>query len=316
MELRHLRYFVAVAEEGHITRAAERLGIQQPPLSQQIRAFEREIGEQLFRRKARGVELTDAGRALFAEARALLAQLPRAIESARRAARGEEGKLSIGFTSTAPFHPLVPDAIRRFREACPMVALTVEECLSNELVERLTSDRIDVAFIRTALQDTDRLTVVPLDDEPMVAALPSHHRAANSPASRPLRLEALADETFILAGPPGTGLHDAIIAACQAAGFNPRVGNLGASSPLAPRITSTLSLVAAGCGITCVPQSLQRFAVDGVVYRRIAGPSVPHAALSLAMRRGETSAIVRRFMGIVREIAKSVDRRSARRVPA
>ncbi len=304
MELRHLRYFVAVAEEGHITRAAERLGIQQPPLSQQIRALEREIGEQLFRRKPRGVELTDAGQAFLVDARTTLSQLGRAVETARRAARGEQGKISVGFTSTAPFHPLVPKAIRHFREACPMVALTVEECLSNELTERLASDRIDVAFIRTSLSNTDRLAVVPLDREPMIAALPSSHPAAKAKTGKPLSLEELAAETFILAGPPGTGLHDAIIAACQAAGFSPRVGNLGASSPQAPRITSTLSLVAAGCGVTCVPQSLQRFKMDGVIYRRIAGAAAPHAPLGLALRRGDTSAIVRRFASIVRKLAK------------
>ena len=115
MELRHLRYFVAVAEEGHITRAAQRLGMQQPPLSQQIRAIERELEVQLFRRKARGVELTDAGSAFFAEARAMLSQLNRACETTRRAARGEQGRICIGVTSTAPFHPLVPRADEKAR---------------------------------------------------------------------------------------------------------------------------------------------------------------------------------------------------------
>src|SRR6187455_1032227 len=114
MEMRHLRYFVAVAEEGHITRAAERLGIQQPPLSQQIRAIERELDVQLFRRKARGVELTDAGHAFLGDARRMLAQLDQAVETTRRAARGEQGRLCVGVTSTTPFHPLVPRVIRAF----------------------------------------------------------------------------------------------------------------------------------------------------------------------------------------------------------
>ena len=105
MELRHLRYFVAVAEEGRITRAAERLGIQQPPLSQQIKAIERELDVQLFRRKPRGVELTDAGSAFLKDARAMLAQLDRSFETTRRAARGEQGQLCVGVTSTAPFSP-------------------------------------------------------------------------------------------------------------------------------------------------------------------------------------------------------------------
>src|SRR5437588_4480702 len=123
MELRHLRYFVAVAEEGHVTRAAERLGIQQPPLSQQIHALEAELEVQLFRRKPRGVELTQAGEALLAEARTVLQQVEHAVTATRRAARGEAGRIGLGFTSSASFHPSVPQIIRDYREAHPLVAL-------------------------------------------------------------------------------------------------------------------------------------------------------------------------------------------------
>ena len=127
MELRPLRYLVAVAEEGHITRAAERLGIQQPPLSQQIRALEAELETQLFRRHPRGVELTQAGDVLLAEARSVLAQLDQAVTATRRAARGEAGRIGLGFTSSASFHPFVPAMIRSYRDAYPLVALTLEE---------------------------------------------------------------------------------------------------------------------------------------------------------------------------------------------
>ena len=136
MDLRQLRYFVAVAEEEHITRAAERLGMQQPPLSQQIKAIERELDVQLFRRKARGVELTDAGRALLDEARITLSHYERALQRTRRTARGEQGRLCVGIAPTAPFLSLVPRAIRAFREAFPLVSLTLEEGLSNEVIER------------------------------------------------------------------------------------------------------------------------------------------------------------------------------------
>src|ERR1700754_3889901 len=159
MELRHLRYFVAVAEEEHITRAAERLGMQQPPLSQQIKAIEQELDVQLLIRKARGVQLTDAGRAFLQEARATLSHLDRACETARRASRGEQGQLCVGVTSTTPFHPLVPRAIRAFREACPMVSVTLEECLSNESVDRLRNEQMDVAFIRAESGDGAGLAV-------------------------------------------------------------------------------------------------------------------------------------------------------------
>src|SRR5262245_21636729 len=120
MELRHLRYFVTVAEEGHITRAAERLGMHQPPLSQQIKAIERELDVQLFRRKARGVELTEAGQAFLTDARKVLATLDQAVETTRRTARGEQGRMCVGVTPTAPFHPIVPRVIRVFRETFPL----------------------------------------------------------------------------------------------------------------------------------------------------------------------------------------------------
>lgn len=305
VELRHLRYFVAIAEEGHITRAAERLGIQQPPLSQQLKALERELDVQLFRRKPRGVELTDAGRALLDDARIMLAQLDRAVESTRRAARGEQGRLCVGVTSTTPFHPLVARAIRAFREACPLVSLTVEECLSNESVERLKNERMDAAFIRTSLSPATGLAVAVLLEEPMVVALPKRHVLARDSRSAAIPMQRLADETFILYGPPGTGMYDATIAACQASGFNPRVGNLGASTQQAPRIASTLSLVAAGLGITCVPASLQRMNLDGVAYRRIAPGEQPKAVLSIASRRGDTSAVLKQLLALVRKAAKS-----------
>src|SRR5256885_1995157 len=124
MELRHLRYFVAVAEERHVTRAAARLGIQQPPLSQQIRALEAELELQLFRRKPRGVELTPAGEAFLAEARIVLERAEHAVLAARRVARGEAGRLGLGFTSSASFHPLVPRVIRDFRETSPPVRVS------------------------------------------------------------------------------------------------------------------------------------------------------------------------------------------------
>jgi len=162
---------------------------------------------------------------------------------------------------------------------------------------------MDAAFIRTSLPDPGRLTVTPLLQEPMVAALPSTHALARADGNAALSLKRLAKETFILYGPPGTGMYDATIAACHAAGFNPRVGNLAACTQRAPRIGSTLSLVAAGLGISCVPSSLQRMHVEGVVYRRLKGPAQPKALLSLAARRGDPSAVVRQFLKVVRKVA-------------
>ena len=296
IELRHLRYFIAVAEEGHITRAAERLGIQQPPLSLQIRALEQELDVQLFRRVPRGVELTPAGVALLEHARGVLDQIDRAVAITRRTARGEQGRLVIGFTSSTPFHPFVPRIIRTFRELSPLVSLVLEESGSSELVQALRSEEIDAAFIRSPVADIDGLLVRPLLEEAMIAALPAAHMLAAIPnaVSSPLPLTQLANETFILyKRPGGPGLYDAIITACRGAGFSPRVGQE------APRILSTLNLVAAGLGVSIVPESLSRLQMDGVLYRPLAHEPPLQAPLILACRRGEQSAAVQRFIDLV-----------------
>jgi len=285
MELRHLRYFVAVAEEGHITRAAERLGIQQPPLSQQIKALEAELDVQLLRRKARGVELTEAGRAFLADARGVLSQVDHAVATTRRTARGEEGRIAVGFTSSASFHPLVVRAIRRYRDAYPLVSLALEEGGTAELADAVRREQLDCAFIRTPVGDTSGLVVAPLLDEEMIAALPTGHPLAPRQArAAAVPLQAFASETFILYRRRlGPGLYDAIIAACHAAGFSPRVGQE------APRMFSTLNLVAAGLGVSIIPASMQSLHMDGVVYRRLKGAPV-RAPLQLAQRRGDAEA--------------------------
>lgn len=296
MELRHLRYFVAVAEEGHVTRAAERLGIQQPPLSQQIQALERELETRLFRRLPRGVELTPAGRAFLDEARAILGRAEQAVAAARRAACGEAGRIGLGFTSSASFQPFVPRVIRAFREAHPLVALAMEESGTLELVKALQARAIDVAFIRSPVPAAANLVVSPILDEPMFVALPSGHTLAGS--SEPLPLTELAGETFILyRRPVGPGLHDAIISACDRAGFSPIIGQE------APRMLSTLSLVAAGLGVSLVPASMSRLEADGVAYRALAASTQLTAPLNLAHRRDEASAVVRGFITLIQRSA-------------
>src|SRR5712692_8394251 len=295
MELRHLRYFVAVAEEGHVTRAAARLGIQQPPLSQQIRVLEAELQVQLFRRKPRGVELTQAGEALFAEAQAILRQIEHAVTATRRAARGEVGRIGLGFTSSASFHPFVPRVIREYREAHPLVALSLDESGTGELVEALLAERLDAAFVRSPIGAAPGIATHSVLEETMVAVLPAGHKLAAGSAARPLALPALATETFILYRRPlGPGLYDAIIASCQRAGYSPKIGQE------APRMLATLSLVAAGLGVTLVPHSMRRLRVHGVAYRSLDRESGPVAPLNLAYRRGESSAAAQRFIALVR----------------
>jgi DNA-binding transcriptional LysR family regulator len=298
IELRHLRYFIAVAEEGHITRAASRLGIQQPPLSQQIRALEEEVGVTLLTRMPRGVELTEAGRVFLGEAHGVLAQMAHAVDAAQRTARGEQGQLAIGFTGSAAFHPLIPAVVRAFREQSPHVDLLLEESRTGDLIEALQRDHLDLAFIRVPVGDTTGLVIEPLLDEPMLLALPAHHPLLRGGRRRRIALADLAEETFILyRRPTGPGLYDAIIAACRTAGFSPHIGQE------APRMVSTLSFVAAGLGVSIVPESMRRLNTEGIAYLALSDAISPVAPLLLAWRAAPVSGAMQNLIAHVRRMA-------------
>ena len=196
MELRHLRYFVVVAEERHFTRAAERLGIGQPPLSLQIQRLEREIGATLFRRLSRGVELTEAGVLLLDSARHILALVDRTSTDVKRLSRGEIGHMRVGFAGATYFQPLVPAIIREFRTRRPDVVLSPEQSNTPSLVEGLKEGRVDAAFIRPPIESADEVDVELLVREDMVVVLPHSHPLAR--AGAPVSLSALAEETFLL----------------------------------------------------------------------------------------------------------------------
>jgi DNA-binding transcriptional LysR family regulator len=296
MDLKHLQYFIAAAEEGHITRAAERLKIQQPPLTQRIRAIERELDVQLFRRKGRGVELTEAGRSFFDSSRAILAQFGHAVEGARSTARGKQGQIRVGFVPTCPFQPFVPRAIRAFRDGFPLVTLQLEECLGSELVEKLQNHSLDAGLLRTPLADPQGLRIDPLLEEPTLVALPGDHALSKSGGA--ISLRRLAAEPFILYGAPGTGFYEMIVGACRAAGFMPRIGQV------APRMTSMINLVAVGLGVSLVPASLRRIPIEGVVYRPIKDRQQPRVAINLVSRLGDPSAVVLQFIDLAAQTAK------------
>jgi DNA-binding transcriptional LysR family regulator len=304
MELRHLRYFITVAEEGHVTRAAERLGMQQPPLSQQIKALERELDVQLFRRKPRGVELTDAGQVFLHDARAMLAHLDQACETTRRTARGEQGSLSVGYTSGAALHPIVSCVIREFRHVFPSVSVSLAEDYSKELVERMRNDQIDIAFIRTAIASSDSLKVELLHEESPIVAIPSDHPLARGKRNNAaVQLKALAGETFIAFGNPNGELtlqNNALVTACQAAGFNPNIKQLVSHN------LSRLNLVAAGLGVCVSPASVQRINIDGVAYLGLKGTAQFKIPLNLVSRRGDPSAVVQQFLKMVRRTGKEL----------
>lgn len=283
IEMRHLRYAVAIADEGHMTRAAERLGIQQPPLSQQIRALETMLGTPLFHRLPRGVVPTDAGTVFIARARQILADLQTAVAETHRAARGETGTLSIGFTSSAAFHPLVSSAVRALRLSWPDLSLRLEEGATDELTADLLAGRLDVAFLRGTTLEAAALSIAPVHREDMLLALPDDHPLAHPPGidpPKPVDLADLSAETFILyRRQSGQGLYDRIIAACQRAGFSPRVAQE------APKLASTLSLVAAGLGLSIIPESMARLETSGIAYRRFSASAGLVAPLYLAWRR-------------------------------
>ncbi|MEB6337426.1 LysR family transcriptional regulator [Serratia rhizosphaerae] len=295
IELRRLKAFVTVVEEGNITRAAERLCIQQPPLSRLLQGLEEELGVQLLQRLPRGVRTTDAGDVLLREARTLLARAATLADAVRRAARGEQGHIAIGFTSSAALHPFVPNLLRRYREILPDITTQLEEAGSGELMDALVDERLDAAFVRSPVSEIPGVSIEPVLRESMLIALPVGHRLADD-AQTPLPLAALANEAFILyRRPAGQGLYDAILAACYRAGFSPRIVQE------APRLPATLSLVGAGLGLSIVPASMRRLGGDGIVYRAISDADAPGAPLYLALRGNRHSPIVSRFRELVSE---------------
>lgn len=289
MELRHLRYFLAVAETANFTKAAELLGIGQPPLSQQVKALENELGVELFKRTARGAQITQAGRVFADEARQVIEGADRAGRAAQRAARGETGHLRVGFTGTAAFNEHVSGLIRRFREAYPDAELTLQEATSGVLLDGLEQGRLDVAIVRPERRVAALVQQQAWHDEPMLVALPVSHRLASR---KRIALSDLADERFVqVPREAGGTLFDDIIVACAAAGFEPHL-----AQP-APQMASAVTLVAAGLGISLVPKAITQVRVAGVVYRPLTGSKL-RARLALASRSDDPSAVVGNFLAL------------------
>lgn len=295
MELRHLRYFVAVAEELHFGRAAQRLNIAQPPLSRQIRDLERELEADLFERLPRGVQLTAAGRAFLPQARLTLAQAERARRSAQRAAQGETGRLRVGFIDAATYPGVLPGVLGFFRMHLPLIGLSLFEMDSAEQEESLREGRIDVGILQSPPADAERwLHVEEVYSDPLVAALPKSHRSA---ARSRLALGDLASEGFVLfPRSVDPALHDEIIARCRGAGFSPRIVQEAAA-------WQTLSgLVSGGVGIALVPQSLSRIRRPGVVFHPVRGLNVK-MRIYMAWKTSERSPVRERFVTALRALS-------------
>jgi DNA-binding transcriptional LysR family regulator len=299
MELRHLRYFVVVAEELHFRRAAERLHMSQPPLSQQIRALEDELGVALLERNRRRVELTAAGAAFYERARDILDSVDEASRLARRVNRGEVGRLAVGFVGSA-MYTRVPELLGAFSARYEEVDVHLRELTTAAQLRQLESGQIDVGFIRPASERAG-LAIETVEREPVVVALPESHRLA---AEAALDLEQLAGETLVLLGrEESPGVRESL------AGATERVHG---DVQEVREMQTVIALVRAGVGISLVPGSVRALAREGVVYRELreGGPTVE---LAMAWRSEDRSPVLAAFQEVARELMGTKE--AARRPP-
>ena len=259
IELRHLRYFLAVAETLHFGRAAKKLGMAQPPLSQQIRRLETMLGTSLFERTTRGVSLTPAGVVLRERARSTMARLEDDLEQTRRIARGEEGRLTVGFSGSVMFTGL-PAAIQRYRRAHPRVEVQLREMWTAEQLPALADGSIDVGFLRDG-ERRPELAIMPLLRERFYAALPGDHKLRRQ---RTVDAASLKDEPFVLfSRRHGDLAYERTVRCCLDAGFQPRIVQE------APQFPTLIRLVAAGVGVSIAPACLASVTFPGTIFRPI-----------------------------------------------
>lgn len=288
MELRRLRYFVAVAEELHFSRAAERLHIGQPPLSQQIQLLEEELGVRLLERTRRWVKLTEAGRLFLEDARRILALSEQAAENARRAERGEVGELRIGFTSSTPLTEAFNKAVNAYRKAFPRVTLSLAEMPTLPQLEALRERRIDLGFLRPPEASLPReVTLTPLRRDPLMLVAPSNHALMKRES---VAIRELADQPFVMfSADAGTGVQSLVLRLCREAGFEPKTA-------LQAREGSTIiGLVAAGCGIAILPESFNGIRIKGVGYLPLSDRAAK-TRLMLATHAAHRSALADSFV--------------------
>ncbi len=291
MELRHLRYFTAVATELHFGRAAEKLHIAQPPLSKQIQDLEAELGFELFTRTKRSVTLTPAGQAFLVEVTQIFQQLSKAIEIGRKTSRGELGQISIGFVGSATYHVL-PVILQQFRDKYPHVQIELHELTTDRQLIWLREGRIDIGLIRPPIIDVDFGSQI-IFQESLVVALPSNHHLAKL---NTIQLSSLATEPFILFPRQlAPGLYDPIIAICQAAGFSPQVVQE------CIQMQTIVSLVSANMGVSILPESIQEAQRQGVVYRPLAASLGIEklATIAIVWRINDDSPTIQRLLEIV-----------------
>ena len=306
MELRHARYFVAVAEELNFRRAAERLHLAQPSLSTQIRLLEEDVGAKLLERDSHKVELTPAGRSFLEGCRRLLQDADDFSRTARRIARGESGPLSIGFVPSLA-HGLLPSVLRLFRKRFPDVQLFLSEMDSTAQIEQIASHRIDLGFIGLGLpKDIPELEIVPVAEERLVAAISQDHPLAHK-SRKAIPLKALATERFLLGSRVSAPVFNPwIIVLCQQAGFQPLVVQ-ESGQPI-----TVLNYVAAGLGVTILPAQFSRLVTAGVCFIPLARPTPGYRYCAARLRNNRNPALAH-FIGIACEVGKGIGDADARK---
>ena len=299
MDVRHLRYFLAVAEAGHITRAAELLGIQQPPLSQQIRALEQELGAPLFIRHPKGVQLTEAGRQLKAEAARLVADFAALQQRMAAFVQGERGRVALGFTSSAAAHAFTPEALRMCRKLHPDIRMEISENNAAEITEAVADARLHCGFLRVPVARPQGLAFEELLQEESLLAIPRDHRLARDKA-RPVELKELRAERLILVRRPGApGLYANLLAACARHGIEVEL------AAEVERMTTNVNLVAAGVGLSLVPASMRGSHPQAIVYRPLAEAAKLSAPLTVVYRKDDCGGPTGTFIAVARKVAEA-----------
>ncbi|ACZ86672.1 LysR family transcriptional regulator [Streptosporangium roseum] len=290
--LQQLHAFAILAEELHFGRAAERLGIAQPPLSQQIRRLEVKVGHPLFTRGPGRVTLTPAGHELLPAARRALDEIAIGLDAARRTGNGEAGRLRIGFSASLAL-TLLPGLLRGYRDRYPGVDMEIREMTTAPQVAALREHVIDIGLLREPPDEPGLVTETILSEE-FVAILPTAHPLAGQ---RVVSIKALADEPFVLlprsAGPT---VHDQILDVCRSAGFEPRLGQH------AVEWQTVSALVEAGLGVSLAPASIRRIRLKGIAYRRIE-PNTARSTVAMTWRRDDRNPLVPRFLAAARNVA-------------
>ncbi|KUM99061.1 LysR family transcriptional regulator [Streptomyces cellostaticus] len=292
MELRHLAAFVAVAEELHFGRAAQRLHVAQSPLSQQIRSLERDLGARLFERSTRSVRLTDAGRSLLGPAKALLADAAVVRRSVRSAQLGVVGRVSIGFAGASSYGCL-PVLTRAVTTQLPGIELVLEgPTYAGEALGRIAGDVLDVGFVSLPVRRGVSARVVRV--EPLMVALPDGHRLAGCAE---IPLSQLASEAFVtFPASRGSAVREAMVQACRDTGFTPRIVQE------APDAYTLLALVGAGVGVGIVVASADSIRLEHVCFRRLAGSGLPTLPIALAWRTGNESAALQAVLRVAEQV--------------